>query len=61
MELKPEALRTIAAWLDLTDQFIHDVVSGTPIRKPILDFIAKVSEGDDMQADIRRWADEMEE
>jgi hypothetical protein len=57
--MTPEALRTIAAWLDLTDQMLTDVVEGRGISVPI-EWLLTSLNGSEMQDDIRRWADEME-
>ena len=62
--LTPVALRQIADWLDTYDRMATQYIEfcrlwrlGTP---KVLDAALAIVDGDTMQRDLRRWADEMD-
>lgn len=59
MNLSPRALREIASWLDLSDQYIRATIDFLGDSEDA-QYIRRRLTGSEMQTDIRRWADEME-
>jgi len=59
VELSPEALREIADWLDLSDEYMRETIDLLEDSEDTLYVRSRIA-GDAVQKDIRRWADEME-
>lgn len=56
----PERLRAIADWLDMIDPVVAEVFKRTQPDHPQLAGALETVEGGEMQADLRKLADDME-